>query len=279
MNRRDGNFTAQGGVRLHWQAWEPDEGAKASLLVVHGYGEHGGRYGHLVDHFVPLGYEILALDQRGHGRSGGPRGHVGRFPELVADLHAFRVRVEEERKGRPLFLIGHSMGGLIAVHYALAHAAGLAGLVLSSPALGLADPPGAWRRALAGILSVVAPRVSFHGNVEPALLSRDASVGRAYAADPLVHSRVTARFFTELEGAIEEAAARAPELTLPLLVLQAGEDRLVDPTAAEAFVGRVSSEDHELRVYPGYYHEIFNEIGKERVFADLQTWIEHRIPG
>jgi acylglycerol lipase len=274
---RDGHFAGHGGTRLYWQAWLPDGAVRAVLLVAHGYGEHGGRYGNLVDRLVPRGYALYALDHRGHGRSDGPRGHVGRFAELVADLHALRVRVEAEQRGRPLFLVGHSLGGLIVVRYLLAHPSGLAGAVLSSPALGLADEPPRFLQWLARVLSRIAPRTSFQGNVKPEYLSRDQAVGRAYASDPLVHRRATARFFVEFKWAMRNAAERAPEIRVPILVLQAGDDRLVDPRATEDFAVRIASESKDVRVYPGLFHEIFNETEKDRVLDDLERWLEDRL--
>lgn len=277
MKKKEGNFAGQGGLRLYWQAWSPDESARAVLLVAHGYGEHSGRYGNLVDFFVPRGFAVYAVDHRGHGRSEGQRGHVKRFDELIADLHAFRVRVEEDQRENPIVLVGHSLGGLIAVHYALAHGQGLAGVVLSSPALGLIGGPSRPLVWLGRVLSLFAPRVSFRGNVAPELLSHDASVGQAYAADSLVHRSVSARFVTELSRAIRLAHERAAEMRVPLLVLQAGDDRLVDPHAVEDFAGKAGSEVKNLQLYSGFYHEIFNETEKERVFADLAQWIEMRI--
>jgi acylglycerol lipase len=277
MHTKEGEFTGQGGLRLYWRALLPDGDVRAALIVAHGYGEHGGRYGNLVDWLVPRGIAIYALDHRGHGRSEGPRGHVGRFAEFIADLHAFRVRVEEEERGKPLFLLGHSLGGLIVVRYLLVHASGLAGGILSSPALGLADPPTRLRRWLARVLSVIAPRASFQTDVRPESLSRDSAVGRAYAADPLVHKRATARFFTELERAMRDADERAPEIRLPILILQAGDDRLVDARSTERFAGKVASAVKELHVYPEVLHEIFNEIDEQRVRGDLEGWIEARV--
>ncbi len=274
MNHDDGEFAGQGGTRLYWQAWHPEGDPRAVLLIAHGYGEHGGRYRNVVDHLVPRGYAMYSLDHRGHGRSEGPRGHVGRFAELVADFHAMRVRVEAESRGKPLIVLGHSMGGLIVVRYLLSHASGISGAVLSSPALGLVEEPPQLLQVVGRILSFVAPRTSFEGNVKPELLSRDPAVGRAYAADPLVHRRASARFFTELKWAIANAADRGPEIRLPILVLQAGDDRLVDFRATEAFAAAIPTEHKTVRFYPGLYHEIFNETEKERVLEDLGLWLD-----
>ena len=277
MNRKDGQFTGRGGIRLHWQAWEPDGPTRAVLLVAHGYGEHGGRYGNLVDHFLPQGYSVYALDHRGHGRSQGPRGHVGRFGEFVTDLHALRVRIEEEHKEAPLVLVGHSMGGLIAIHYVLDHGPGLAAAVLSSPCLGIPNPPSRTQGALASIFSVIVPRLGYEAKLNPDDLSHEPTVGRAYAADPLVHRRATARFYTEFSAAMHDATERAGEITLPILILQAGSDRLVDPEATVRFCERVASADKKLRVYPALFHEIFNEIERDQVLADLEAWLEPRL--
>ena len=279
MKRKEGQFAGQGGLRLYWQAWLPEGEVRAVVIVAHGYGEHGGRYGNLVERLVPKGFAVYALDHRGHGESEGPRGHVGRFAEFVADLHAFRVRIEEEQRGKPLFLLGHSLGGLIAVRYLLAHDQGLAGAILSSPALGIHNEPSRLLQWLGKLLSRIAPRASFQGNVAPELLSRDPEVGRAYVADPLVHKRASARFFTEFKWAMANALDRAAEIRLPLLILQAGDDRLVDVRATENFASRVEGAAKELHVYPGLYHETFNELpaDRERVFGDLETWLEGRL--
>jgi acylglycerol lipase len=278
MIHKEGEFAGHGGLRVYWQAWLPEEAdARAVLLLAHGFGEHGGRYGRLLEAMVPRGFALYALDHRGHGRSEGPRGHVGRFVEFVDDLHALRVRAEEEQRDRPLFLLGHSMGGVIAVSYLLSHASGVSGAILSSPALRILEEPSRVMRWLAAILSRVAPRISFQANVDPEFLSRDPCVGRAYAADPLVHRTASARFFREFQRAIADAHERAPEIVLPSLVLQAGADRLVDALEAKRFVERLGSESKELQLYPGFFHEIFNEIDNERVFEDLAHWLTARL--
>ena len=169
------------------------------------------------------------------------------------------------------------MGGLIAIRYLLSHASGVAGAVLSSPALGILNEPPRALRWVARILSWIAPRTSFQSNVEPEYLSRDPAVGRAYADDPLVHRRASVRFFTEFKWAIRNAHERAAEIVLPILVLQAGDDRLVDARATESFVQQLGSERKELQLYAGFFHEIFNEPEKNRVFADLERWLEARV--
>ncbi len=279
MIHKEGEFAGHGGLRLYWQAWLPEPDLRAVIIIAHGYAEHGGRYGNLVEELVPRGFALYALDHRGHGRSEGPRGHVGRFAEFVADLHAFRVRVEEEQRDVPLFLLGHSMGGLIAVRYLLSHGSGLTGAILSSPALGIHNQPPRALQWLGRLLSWIAPRTSFQGNVAPEHLSRDPAVGRAYAGDPLVHRRATARFFTEFKWAMRNAHERAAEIRVPILVLQAGDDRLVDARATQAFADKLDAATKEVHVYPAFFHEIFNETERQQVFTDLERWLEARLGG
>jgi alpha-beta hydrolase superfamily lysophospholipase len=274
---KEGEFTGEGGLRIHWRAWLPETDVRGVLLVAHGYGEHSGRYAALGERFAERGFGVWALDHRGHGRSKGRRGHVNRFAEYVSDLHALRVRVAEEAKDRPIFLVGHSMGGLVAIHYELAHGAGLRGVCLSSPALGIVAEPSRVLRGVAHVLSVIVPRASFQGTVDPALLSHDLAVGATYAADPLVHRRATARFYLELKRAIAEAHARAAELDVPMLILQAGDDRLTDAAATARFGAMLRPDLARSIVYPGFFHEVFNELEKERVFLDLERWLDERL--
>lgn len=276
MEREEGHFTGQGRVRISWQAWLPDEPPRAVVLISHGYGEHVGRYGNVVDAVVPRGYAVFGADHRGHGRSRGARGHVGSFAEYVTDLHGFRIRIGERLKDTPVFLLGHCLGGLIGVHYALGHAATLDGLILSSPALGLTNPPGALARATTGVASALVPGLVFSSGVDPDLLSHDPSVRRAWTIDRLVHSKASARFLTSVEGAIAEAHERAGEIQLPLLALQAGDDRLADPAGTARFFEATASEDREMLVYDGFFHEILNETGRDRVLADLLRWLDAR---
>ena len=276
MERDEGQFTGRGGVRISWKIWLPDDRPRAVLLIAHGYGEHVGRYGNVVDAVVQRGYAVCAADHRGHGRSQGPRGHVGSFSEYISDLHSFRVRIGEKFRDAPVFLLGHSLGGLISVLYTLEHSATVDGLILSSPALGLASPPGALLRASAQLISTVAPTVSFSTSVVSTHLSHDSAVAKAYSVDPLVHSRASARFFSSFEAAIREAHERAAEIQLPLLVLQAGDDRLVRADETARFFAATSSRDCEMLRYEGFYHEIFNETDRDRVLSDLVRWLDAR---
>jgi len=270
--RQENGYLETGGGRLFFQKWLP-ESPQQIMVVAHGLGEHSGRYGNLVDYFVPRGYGILALDHRGHGRSSGVRGHVDSFVDYREDLAAFVRQVLRETGREKVILVGHSLGGLIAAGYGLRYPETLLCLVLSSPALRTHKPPPRVKAGLGRVLAHVAPRLLMRNEIDPSHISRDAAVVKAYVADPLVHDRVSPRFFVEFLKETERVFQDAGRLSVPLLLLQAGEDFLVSPAASREFFERAGSREKELKVYPGHYHEIFNEPEKEQVFQDMLAWL------
>jgi len=277
--RSDGNgfrhasgYLETDGFRLFYQSWLP-ENPREVMVVAHGLGEHSGRYGNLVDYFVPRGYGIFAADHRGHGRSSGIRGHVGSFLEYRDDLAAFVRKVVRETQREKVILVGHSLGGLIATGYGLRYPETLLCLVLSSPALRTHKPPPRIKANLGKVLAHVAPKLLMRNEIDPSHISRDQGVVKAYLEDPLVHDRVSPRFFVEFLKETERVFQDAAWLSVPLLLLQAGDDRLVSATASREFFDRAGSKDKELKVYPGHYHELFNEPEKEQVFGDMMSWL------
>lgn len=266
-------FTGHGGMNLTYQRWRAEGPPKAILPIVHGYGEHCGRYRNVVDWFVPRGYSVYAFDLRGHGHSPGKRGELKSFGEYREDVRAFLDMVRKEEPGTPVYLVGHSMGGLIVLNYALYDPSGLAGVVASGPVLtqpGL-PPFVLW---LAKVLTPVWPNFITESRLDATALSRDASVGEAYVNDPLVHGKGSPCMINELMGAVEWTQAHATELALPCLIVHGGEDRLSSPQASQVFFDNVTYADKERIEYEGYYHEVFNDLGKERVFADIEAWLE-----
>jgi len=273
MDHFEGTFNGHGGTELYYQRWRPEVAPKATLAVVHGFGEHSGRYGNVVDWFVPQGYTVHAFDLRGHGRSPGKRGHINRFADVREDVRSFLTLVSREEPDRPVFLLGHSQGGLIVLNYVLHDPAGLAGVVASGPLLGqLAISPGLI--LMARILSRVLPSLALPSGIDATAISRDPAVVEAYVNDPLVHSLGTPRLATELIAAIEWTQAHAAELALPCLIVHGGADRLCAPEASRIFFEQVTFADKERREYEGYYHEVFNDVGKEQVLTDVQNWLE-----
>jgi alpha-beta hydrolase superfamily lysophospholipase len=282
MQHTEGKFNASDGLELYYQAWLPapkEHGEpKAVLAVVHGYGEHSGRYLNPVSYFVPRGLALYAYDLRGHGQSPGPRGHINRFDEFLSDTDAFLKLVRRFHPGLKLFLLGHSLGGLIVSAYVENYpASDLSGLIMSSAFLGFKMQVPAFKAAVGRVMSGLMPAMTMKNDLSAALLSHDPAVAAAYDTDPLNHHGATARFFTEVAAAQARALERAGEVRLPLTVMYAGDDQIADPECSRVFFERAASADRTTRRYDGYYHEIFNETGKEVVFKDLESWLAGRV--
>ena len=279
MKIEDGWTKSADGNRLFWRRHTPDGSPRAALLIVHGLAEHSGRYLHVLDSFANAGFDCWAHDYRCHGQSPGLRVHVQHFDEFLTDLDAVRGLVSKARPDLPLFLIGHSQGGLIVLREALAHPQGLEGIVVSSPFLGMhpdAAPP-APLHMVANIVSTFAPKLMFSKVAEPSALSRDPKVPEAYIADPLVSTTVSARWFTSVLRAHADTQARAPTLSVPALVMQSGEDRLTDPAATRSWVADAPSDLVDYVEWEGLYHEMFNEPEKEMVFERVEEWLSNRL--
>ncbi len=278
MKHQDGFFKGVHDAGLYYQGWLPEGEAKAALVIVHGLGEHSGRYMNIVNRFVPRGYAVYGIDHLGHGRSDGQRLYVERFTDYTEPLRAFFEMVRSWQPGKPACLVGHSMGGLIGALYLTTHQAGLVGAVLSGPAV---KPPGNIPKAVifAGrVLSLLMPRKGLVP-LQAGEVSRDPAVVEAYLADPLVcKEKITARLGAEMLGAMERIRVEAERITLPILIVQGGADKLVDPAGAQLLCDAVSSPDKKLIIYEGLYHEVFNEPEHDRVLADVEAWIEGHLP-
>jgi alpha-beta hydrolase superfamily lysophospholipase len=246
------------------------------VLVSPGLGEHGGRYETLALSLRDRAIETSALDHRGHGRSSGARGHAPRFRSLVDDLEAFRCAATAEVPGgTPVFLLGHSMGALVAIRHLQEHpAVAWAGVILSAPLLRSLVAAPRWKTALSGLLSRIAPSLPFDSGIPIEDLSSAPGYADAYRADPLLHRTITPRLYAEL-GPAMLAAARGPGAAVDVLVLAPGADRVVDPAAVRAWSDAAGAD---LRWYEGYRHEPLNETGRERVVGDVVAWIEDRLP-
>ena len=276
MEHQEGFINGQKGLSIYWQAWLPSsEKTVASVVIAHGLGEHGGRYQRVAEHLVEHGCATYAIDHRGHGKSEGPRALVDRFDNAVADLDQLIDQVRTARSDVPLFLLGHSMGGALALDYAIAHQDKLDGLLLSGPAVVLDGAP-AVLLILSKILSVVAPSLGVF-SVDPSLVSRDSAEVAAYVSDPLnFHGKATARTMGEIVRFVEGLPARLPQVTLPVLLMHGKEDKLAGSGGSELVYRSIRSQDKTIKLYEGLYHEIFNELpaDRARVFAELSGWIE-----
>jgi acylglycerol lipase len=272
----DNHFKGAGGLSIFYQAWVP-ESYRASLAIAHGLGEHSGRYAHLAGFLNEKGIACFALDHRGHGRSGGRRGHVMSFSEYLDDMEAFWKIVREKNSGRKTFALGHSMGGLIATLWAMRHPEGLAGLIISSAAYAVKIEASPVKLALGRFFSRYAPSLSMSNGIDPNNISRDKDVVRRYIEDPLVHDKVSARWYTSFMQAMEDCNERASELNVPILIMQSGNDRLVDPEGAPRFHSKVGSGDKTLKIWDGFFHEMFNELEKEKVYKYTLEWLEKHL--
>jgi len=273
MEHREGEFKGRGGVRIWYQVWRP-EAPKAVVALAHGLGEHSGRYRNVVDWLVPRGYAIYALDHRGHGRSGGRRGHLDRFSDYLDDLQQCIGLAAEQEPGRPLFLLGHSLGGIIALAYAIERPQGLRGVIASSPGLRRRFDVPPLKLFLGNLMSRIWPAFTQRSGLPASGLSHDPQVALDYLGDKLVHDLVSARLFSEITKAGDGVLAHAGDLHLPCLLLQGADDPIVDPQGTREFYDRAGSADKTLHLYPGFYHEGFNEVGKERPLGDLSAWLD-----
>ena len=267
------------GLKLHVRAWPAAaEPVRGSVLIVHGLGEHSGRYGHVAAQLAADGWAVQAYDQRGHGRSGGPRGGLAAEDSLLDDLGRVISRVRREGAG-PLVLLGHSMGGLLAGRYV---AAGLAeqpapwwqpvdALVMSSPALGLGM--NLVQKLLLALAAPLTPDLALGNGLKPAWVCTDPMVVRAYIDDPLVHDRITPRLVRFMQAAGQQVLEAAPRWAVPTLLLYAADDRCVAPQGSAAFAATAPSALLRSRRYDGLAHEIFNEPEQGRVFGDLSQWL------
>jgi alpha-beta hydrolase superfamily lysophospholipase len=275
-SHQEGWFRGAGGLSLFRRTWRPAGPTRASLINVHGLGDHSGLYPALVEHFTARGIAVYAPDVRGNGRSPGQRGYVERWNEYREDLECFIAVVRREEPDRPIFLLGNSLGGLIVLDCVLHRPEGIRGVIAASPPLGRLGVPASLL-ALGRVLSRVWPRFSVRTGMDLSGLARDPVVVETVLADPLFHRVGTARLSTEVAAAIARVQAAAARFPLPLLVLHGSADRMVPPDGSRAFVARVGHPDRELREYAGAFHVLFADLDRERALTDVERWIAARL--
>lgn len=277
LRRADGAIEGVGRVRLHYRTWEASQ-PRAAIVLVHGLGEHTGRYDDFASRMAAFGFSTYAMDLRGHGLSEGRRGHTPNFDALLQDLDRFRREVQGLADVRlPIFLLGHSMGGLIALRYQQEYNTIFRGAIIVSPWVATAMQVPRWKSTLANAFSKTLPAIPFGNRIDPALLSHDPDVVAAYAADPLVHDRITPRLFTEASHSMGLVFQRADRFDDPILFLLAGDDRIVDTSRTQALARGIPSGEVTIKVYPGMFHEVLNERDRMLVFRDIRNWIAARM--
>jgi acylglycerol lipase len=277
VKHREGKFKGYKGLSLYYQCWLPDKSPKAVLLVAHGLAEHSGRYKNLVSYFVPKGYAVYTFDYRGHGKSEGLRSYVDRFSDYLADIKIFFDKVRKEQRRAKIFLVGHSMGGTLAVPYAIEHQQELAGVITSAPSLVASSTVSPALIAIAGVVSALVPKVGVTV-LDASTISRDKAVVDAYVNDPLVfRGKIPARTGAELAKMWKTLPEEMPKIKLPILIMQGTADRLSDPASSKLLYKRVGSKDKTLKLYKGFYHEIFNEPQHKQVMADMAAWLKEHL--
>ena len=275
-----GQLRSRDGTRIFYRRQAArGEKTRARVLVVHGFAEHSGRYEHVLRGFSERGFDAWALDLRGFGQSDGGRGCIRRWDEYLDDVQALLECAARDRATVPVFLVGHSMGGLVSTRFCEERPSGLRGLLLSSPFFRVKMPVPAVKRAAATVLSSLVPDLALPTDMDPGLISRDPEVVKAYVEDPLVLKKATTRWFTEAMGAQARALADAPSLAMPLLVIHGAADAIADPEASRRFFELAGAQDKTLRLWPELRHEILNEPEKQEVLAAFSEWIEKRLPG
>ena len=274
----DGFFPAHDGLRLYYRRWRGDGEPKAIIALVHGYLEHSGRYGFVGEHFAPRGFTVYGFDHRGHGQSNGPRAYIERFGDYLSDVSRY-LELIREREGaqKPIFLVGHSLGGLIALRYTLEHPEGVRAVVVSSPFLGNKVPISGGKLFAVRIMGRLLPTIALDAGLDPKQLSHDPAVIEAHQQDPLVLQKFTTRWATEALGAQEWVLANAARLTLPSYFQVGMADSIADPAVARAVFERITHSEKRWSGYDGFFHEIYNEVGREQVFADLAGYLSGRL--
>lgn len=278
MQHSQGSFLNQQGVEIFAQQWLPEGPPRAGIVLVHGLSEHSGRYQHMAADLSARGYAIFGLDHPGHGQSGGTRTYIRDFSEFLATLAHYYQTVRDAYQGLPFFLYGHSMGGLISLHFLAEHQQSFRGAVLSAAPVSVPGHVSRFVIFLGRILSRLLPKVRLVP-LDSSGISRDPTVVKAYDTDPLVfHGKATARLAAQLMAAIQAAPRVASQITLPTLVLQGTADPIVEPTDGELLYSRLlGGEDKTLLEYRGLFHEVHNEPEQQQVFDDVSTWLAQHL--
>ncbi|HSV38076.1 MAG TPA: lysophospholipase [Nocardioidaceae bacterium] len=273
MEHRDGTFTGASGGESYWQAWLPER-PKAVIVFAHGVSEHTGRYEYVGERLVAGGYALYAIDHHGHGKSAGTPGNVDRFSYVIEDLHTLRLMAVDAHPGVAVFVMGHSMGGLVALDYLTTKSqAGVAGLVLTGAAV---DPTvgSKLERMLAPLISRLAPNLALV-DIGSNDISRDPDIVTTYQNDPLVYNgKIRARTGAEALAAVGRVTTRMGSLTLPALVMHGTDDKIVSPSGSNLVYESIRSKDKTLKLYDGLYHEILNEPEKDTVIDEILAWLD-----
>jgi alpha-beta hydrolase superfamily lysophospholipase len=277
MIRQEGTRPTPSGSTIYYQQWIPENrDPRAIIVLVHGFGEYTELYRDVAGFFVSHDYAMFAMDLRGHGRSPGARGFIRAWRDYREDVETLIELVGAELPRQPVFLLGNSMGGLIAIEYALQHPEQLTGLVAMSPAIGKLGVAKVLL-LLSRLLSRIWPSFSLDTGIDSGAMTRDATIAARLDADPMVHGRGTARLGTEVTDTIIRVRARADELLVPVLIQHGEADTITSPADSRWFFEQVGSRDKELKLYPGSYHNLCVDLNWREVLSDVDGWIRGRL--
>lgn len=278
MNTLSGTFTTRDGTTLYWKAWLPDGTPKAVIHLIHGYAEHIERYGNVVNELVPAGYAVFGNDHRGHGRSQGRRGHVKSFQDFIEDERQFYTQViRKELPDTPYFVLGHSMGSLIAMNYVEQNPDELKGLVLSATGSQPGTDIPKILITLTKILSKILPAIHVKSPLPPEFVSRDPDVVKAYVDDPLVYNVITPRLAHEMNRYVVLGAEKASMIKTPVLIQLGSQDTAF--SGQKELYEKIGAKDKSFKLYDGLKHEVYNELPNDRakVLSDLHTWLDSHV--
>lgn len=274
---QEGLFVGAGGFNLYYQSWHPQSTTKAIVIIVHGLGVHSDIFENIIEFLIAYNYGVYGFDLRGHGRSPGQRGYINSWSEFREDLNALLQLVSQKESKLPLFMLGQSLGGTIALDYTLRFRDQIQGLILLSPALKVGISP--LKIAIGRILSKLLPRFALDTGIRKITSSRDPEFVKTLDQDPLRHTKGTARLATEFFQTVTWIEAHTEMLQVPLLILHGGADQISLPESSRLLFEQITFADKERREYPESYHELHNDLNYQEVLVDLGYWLEkHLIP-
>lgn len=276
MKTTEWNWKSKDGLEMYAQSWEPDGDARALISLVHGIGEHSGRYAHVGKAFAEAGFAMAGFDLRGHGKSGGPRGHIPSFDAFMDDIEGFQKQLDERFPGLPRFLYGHSLGGILVLNYALRRKPDFVGVISTAAGLRTALEEQKVKVAMARVLGTLLPSVAIPTSLDVTTLSRNKEVVDKYVNDPLVHDKMTLGFGKIMLSVLPWTFEHAHEFSLPLLIMHGTDDRLGYPRGSEEFASYVKQKC-TLKLWDGLYHELHNEPEQKEVFAFMIDWLNTQL--
>jgi alpha-beta hydrolase superfamily lysophospholipase len=272
MEISEWNWKSSDGLDMYARGWAPAGTPKAAIMLVHGHGEHVARFDHVAAALTKKGYAMLGFDLRGHGKSGGARGHTAAYDALMDDIASFSRQTDQRYAGLPRFLYGHSLGGNLVLNYVLRRKPDLHGVIATGPWLKLAFQPPASQVTLGRLMNGIAPGFTQHSKLDTRGLSHDQAVITAYENDPLVHDKISARLFVAIYESGLWALEHAAEFPLPLLLMHGAADPITSVKASQEFAEKACTKT-TLKVWDGLYHEIHNELEKAEVFNFMLDWL------